>query len=248
MAGITLRYVVYDLLRDFKQLHKDADIKAFQMLYWVLIHADRLRQQHIAKRDSGAYVTRFSVPVEIDQTFNRQRIELPVSIYDFDGDAGVDYMCYSLTGYGTTGAPTTTLAGHPDIDRPQFTIISFTRTSAAKSARLYFREEEEPSPTNPYFYRQGKYLYLLGTEAVSVSEVEVGLKSTFDPTNVSLDIDQPFEFPQELLPVLKRQILDLGRFILQIPNDLINDGTGLQSKQIPTQKLISVNEQPENTE
>jgi len=65
---------------------------------------------------------------------------------------------------------------------------------------------------------------------------------------VSLDIDQPFEFPQELLPVLKRQILDLGRFILQIPNDLINDGTGLQSKQIPTQKLISVNEQPENTE
>jgi hypothetical protein len=123
-----------------------------------------------------------------------------------------------------------------------------TRTSAI-SLPVYFREEEVPSPTNPYFYRQGNYLYLLGTESVHVPRVELGLKSTFDPTDISLDIDQACEFPVELLPVLKRQVLDLGRFILQVPEDLMNDGAGMQSKELPSQKLISVNEQPtEQTE
>lgn len=248
MPGISLRYVVYDLLNDFKVLHSNSDIKPFHLTYWVMCEANYLKKQHIGKIDSGAYITRFSVPVEIDQVFNRQRIELPVSIFDYDGDAGVDYMCYGLQAYGTTGAPTTTLAGVPDVDRPEFTKISFTRTSAAKSGRLYFRDEEIPSPTNPYMYRQGKYVYLLGTENVSVSEVEVGLRASFDPTDISLDIDQAFEFPSELLPILKRRVLDLGRFVLQIPSDLINDGTGLQSKQIPTQKLLSVNDQADNNQ
>lgn len=246
MAGITLRYVVYDLLKDFKQLHKDSDIKVFQMLYWVCMEANYLKKLHQGKIDSGAFVTRFSVPILIDHVFHRQYFELPASIFDYDRDEGIDYLCYSPNYFGTTGAPTTTLAGHPDVDIPEFGTITFTRTTPSKSARLYFRDEERPTPTNPYFYRLNKNIYLLGVESVDVYAIEVGLKTSFDPLVVSLSFDQEFEFPSELLPVLKRRVLDLGRFVLSVPSDLINDGTGLQSKGVSTQKLLSVNDQPQN--
>ena len=122
--------------------------------------------------------------------------------------------------------------------------MTFTRTSPSKAARLYFREDEKPLPSNPYFYRVGDRLYFLGTETLNLSSVELGLKTSFDPTDVNMDIDQDFEFPQDLLPLLKRQILDMGRFVLQVPEDLLNDGSG-QVKPLPTQKLISVNPQTE---
>jgi hypothetical protein len=142
--------------------------------------------------------------------------------------------------------PSKTLPGQPEVDIPQFANITFTRTTPSKSARLYFRDEERPVPTNPYFYRLNKNIYLLGVESVEVSAVEVGLKTSFDPLAVALDFDQEFQFPSELLPILKRKILDLGRFVLSVPSDLLNDGTGLQSKSMPTQKLVSVNDRPQD--
>ena len=246
MPGITLRYIVYDLLHDFKQIHKDSEIKPFQMLFWVISEANYLKKQHEGKIDSGAFITRFNVPIAIDHVFHRQYFELPASIFDYDRDEGITYLCYSPNYFGTTGAPTTTLPGQPEIDIPQFSTITFTRTTPAKSARLYFRDEERPSTTNPYFYRLNKNIYLLGVESVEVSAIEVGLRTSFDPLVVSLSFDQEFEFPSELLPILKRRILDLGRFVLSVPSDLMNDGTGLQSKSMPTQKLLSVNDRPQD--
>lgn len=242
MAGVTLRYVVYDLLGDLKQIYDDADLSPFKVAYWVMTFADRLRKQHIEKRHSGAYLTRFdNVPVLTDTVNGRHYCVLPAAVYDFDEDKGIDYITYTdewYLGFSTTIAPDFI---------PEFTNVTFTRTSPSESARLYFRADETPSPENPYFYRQGDRLYFLGTESLDgFSSVELGLMTTLDPTNVSLDIDQPFEFPSDLLPLLKRQILDLGRFILMIPGDLKNDGTGLQSQQMPTQKLISVNPVEDN--
>ena len=109
MPGITLRYIVYDLLHDFKQLHANSDIHEYQMLYWVIMEANYLLRQHEGKIDSGAFVTRFNVPIAIDHVFHRQYFELPASIFDYDRDEGIAYLCYSPNYFGTTGAPTTTL-------------------------------------------------------------------------------------------------------------------------------------------
>ena len=52
-GGATLRMVVYDILRDLKQVFPDANITPFQVTYWVMVHADKLKKQHVQKRDTG---------------------------------------------------------------------------------------------------------------------------------------------------------------------------------------------------
>jgi hypothetical protein len=226
----TIRFVVYDLLNDLQQIYDDAKLTPFKIFYWTMVHADRLRKLHIEKIDSGAYVYRFdAIVVEVDPVTGRNRFELPAAIYDFDKDDGVDYICYP-----------------PEYDKslPMFAGVTFTRTTPGKAARLYFRDEEKPSPSNPYFYRQNKYIYLLGVEEINLTKVEAGLKTSLEPASLTTDIDVAFDFPQDLIPVLKRQILDLGRFVMQIPVDLVNDGAAFDQKngQMPTQKLVSVND------
>jgi hypothetical protein len=224
----TIRFVVYDLLNDLKQIYDDAALTPFKVYYWTLIHADRLRKLHIEKIDSGAYVYRFdNVVVSVDPVTGRNYFELPAAIYDFDKDDGIDYITYPPI---------------YDLSLPMFASTTFTRTTPGKAARLYFREEERPSPSNVYFYRQNKYIYLLGVEEINLNAIEVGLKTSLAPAALDTDIDAAFDFPQDLIPVLKRQILDMGRFVMQIPADLINDGNVFDSKNMPTQKLVSVND------
>jgi len=85
-------------------------------------------------------------------------------------------------------------------------------------------------------------VYFLGVERISLDSVEVGLFSTFDPTTPP-NLDEEFNFPNELIPVLQRQVLDIGRFVLQIPAERINDANmDYGASNIPKTKLISVND------
>ena len=225
----TIRMVVFDLLSDFKQIYDDAELTPFKVYYWTMIFADRLRAQHVEKRDSGAYTYRFNnVSVLVDSTTGRNYFELPGPIYDFDKDSGIDYVSYPP---------------EMDLSMPMWASVIFTRTTVANVMRLYFRDEEKPSPANPYFYRQNKYVYLLGVEQINLNKVEIGLKTTLEPASLTADINQPFDFPQDLIPILKRQLLDIGRFVMQIPSDLINDGAAFDKAQMPQQKISSVDDQ-----
>lgn len=222
--GATLRHVVYDILTDFKKVHDDVDITPYQILYWVIIHADRLRKLHIEKRDSGAFVVPYDVT--LTKTGDQYKFTLPTSIYDFNEDRGIEYLTYDQ---------------NIDAKYPMLSSVLFTRVAAAGTRRLFFRDDEKPSPDNPYFYRLQDTIYLLGIEDLVLTTLEVGLKASLDPTDVSMDIDQAFDFPQDLLSILKRQIIDLGRFALMLPKDLTNDGND-QVGQVPTQKIIGVND------
>jgi hypothetical protein len=226
-TNATIRFVVFDLLNDLKQVYDDAQLTPFKVFYWVMIHADRLRKQHIEKIDSGAYVTKFDVAVSVDPKTGRNYFELPAAIYDFDKDAGVDYITYPP---------------EFDLSLPVFASTTFTRTTPGKAARLYFREDEKPTPANPYFYRQNSKIWLLGTEQININFIEVGLKASLGVNDPTIDIDQPLDLPQDLLPTLKRQILDMGRFVLMIPRDLANDGASFDNKNMPTNKIVSVND------
>lgn len=218
----TLRLIVYDLLNKFKQVHVNANISPYQMTYWVLVHADRLKKLHVEKRDSGAYVTPFDVNTEtVDGV---RRFELPSNIYDMDRDGGIEYIVY----------------GGDLATDPRYSDVRFTRTTPAKARRLYYHPEEEPSPDNPYFYRLGDYIYLLG-EDETVSEIEVGLYMTFSPTDNDLDLDQMFDFPQDLIPILERHILDMGSWAMNVPKNRLNDPIQ-GSDGVPDKKWTSVDE------
>lgn len=223
--GINLRYIVYDLLRDFKQLYSQADISEYQLTFWVLIHADRLRKQHIEKRSSGEYLAIFDVSVS-STTAGRQYITLPGRIYDFNDDKGIDFITYAQRSLDP---------------QPIFKSITFGRTTPSEAKRLSYREEEAPSPECPYFYRIGNYIYFLGVENVPLDEVEVGLFTTLNPTDVNLSLDQAFDFPADLVPLLKRQVLDLGIWALNVPKDLINDGADTP-QEMPQKKFVGVND------
>jgi len=235
--GTLLRHVVDDIAVDLKQILDDKQVQRSQIAYWVLMVGNRLKSQHIGKRDSGAFLSTFDeVPVETrnvstnpNEIKNRKFIKLPKCIYDYNRDGGIEYISYHVE-------------DHQPECPPPFTNVTFTRTTPSKSERLYFSEYERPSPKNPYFYRVSDYIYLLGIECVDIKSIEIGIYATLDPLT-EIDLDAPFDFPEELLIILKRQVLDLGRFALLIPQERVNDGDdGDQNTSVPTNKLVSVNE------
>lgn len=239
MSQTLLRTVVDDLATDFKQVFDDKQIQKSQIAHWVIMLGNRLLSQHIAKRDSGAFLNIYvNVPIQVVNVSsnpniikNRKFIELPTCIFDYDKDGGIEYISYYVDDL-KVGCP------------PPFTRQTFTRTTPSDAQRLYMSKYEEPSPINPYFYRAGQSVYLLGIECVNPKEIEIGIYSTIKPiTDADIDLDAPFPFPEELLIQLKRQVLDLGRFVMVIPEERVNDGIDSENvQQAPLSKLTSVNE------
>lgn len=236
-----LRHLIDEVITDLKQTIDDAEIDEVTVGFWIITESNRLLGQHIGKRDSGAFLTTWTgVPVvepvttlQIGVVEGRKYITLPASIFDFDGDGGIDYIAY--TSDGGAGCP------------PEFEFVNFERTTPKEARMLLFHPQTKPSPKRPYYYRTGDFIPLLGIENINVTAVEVGIYSTIK-TITEINIDAPFTFPEELMSVLRRNLLDLGRFILFMPDSRVNIGSDPTNENAPapTQKITSVNQpQPE---
>lgn len=238
--GTLLRHIVNDIEVDLRQIFDDKQIQESQIAYWTLIVADRLRSQHIEKRSSGAFLTTFAeIPVEVSETPGdnlvryRKYFDLPKCIYDFNNDRGINYITYSVS---------------EDLkyDLPPITQVKFTRTTPGALQSLYMHPGTKPNSENPFFYRSGNRIYLMGVECVNIKDVEVGLYLNLDPIT-EINLDEVFDFPQELILVLKKNVLEMGRFALMIPKERINDGDdNINPRGVPTSKIVSVND-PVNT-
>jgi len=237
MSQTKFRTVVDDLMKDFKQQFDDKNLQRSQVAHWLIMLGNRLLSQHISKRDSGAFLSIYpDIPIQV-ATENigpniikgRKYIVLPTCIFDYDKDGGVEYISY----YMDKQEPTCP---------PPFTRQTFNRTTPGDIQRVYMSEYEKPSAKNPYWYRAGHNIFLLGIECVNPKAIEIGIYSTIKPiTDPDIDLDGDFPFPEELLIQLKRQVLDLGRFVMVIPEERINDGVDTQ-KVMPMNKITSVNE------
>lgn len=219
---MTYRDICYDILTNLKSNFSDAQFSLNSIFFWVRIYADRLRIQHDQKIDSGAYSTTFVLNVLIDSNNGRQYVIIPSSIYDYDNDKGVEFISYYHA------------------DAGDWRYVTFTRTSIPKAKRLFWTEDELPTPSNPYWYRDGEKLFLIGTECIDLQTVEAGLKLTLAGLTVC-DLDEQMPFPDELIPILQRQVLDLGRFILSVPVDRTETQSGDEPNTVQNkQKLVSV--------
>lgn len=219
MNNSTTRTVVDEILVTLKQIYDDKDITRAQAAYWVITVGNDLLAKHIGKRNTGLFITTFpEVPVSVAKdnsvhniVKNRKYVELPEMVFSYDKDRGVNYVAYEST--GGQGCP------------PRFTNVQITRTTQAESRWLYKSVNTKPSPKQPYYYLSGNIVYFLGIERVPVKNVEMGLLTTINPIE-KIDIDQPFPFPAELLPQLKRGVIDLARYSFFVPDgDSKNDGT-----------------------
>lgn len=235
MAADRLRVVVDDILSTIKQTFDDKQISQAQVAFWVIVVGNQLLSQHNAKRDSGAFLSTFTgVPVKLAQSSSnpdivsgRKYIELPGTIFDYDKDAGVEYIAYYRD-------------ENPECE-PDLMKKTIQRTSPGELQWLKLNAYTRPSLSNPYWYRTGEIIYLVGLENSPIKEVEIGLYLTIDPLE-KVDIDKPFHFPSELLSVLKRQVTDLARFSFLFKDDRSNDGDQNEGNQnVP--KVASVNDQ-----
>lgn len=238
----TLKTIVNDISSNLGQITDDKKILDIQVAHWVIMIANRIKSQHIGKRDSGAFLSIFAeVPIQVDsvnaganKVRDRKYVDLPACIYDYNKDGGIEYMSFYLEDY------------EPNCP-PPFTNQTITRTTPTGAERLYYSDYEKPKPGNAYFYRAGNRLYLLGLECVSPKFIELGVYASLSPvTDPTLNWDEPFDFPEETLPILTRQVLDLGRFILLIPQERINDGSTTTTDSVPSNKIVSVNELSED--
>jgi hypothetical protein len=214
---MTYRYVVYDLQKSFKASFDDADFTFNQILYWVQAFANKLRVQQDRITASGLFTSTYSsIPVKVDLN-SRQYIDLPTQIMDLPNNGGVIYMTYNVDTCKCSG--------------PTFAQSWFQSTDLEKIQSLYMDEYTKPNTKNPYYYRVSdrvdgvsvNRLYLLGTECIKVEDVEIAIKSSLDPSLVC-NIDDNIPLPDEMIPDLMMQVLQLGRFVMLMPNENLNDG------------------------
>lgn len=214
---MTYRFVVYDLQKSFSASFDDADFTFNQILYWVQVVSNRLRASDNGFTNSDLYTSTFSnVPVSVDAN-GAQYVDLPVQIMNLPNNSGIVYLTYNVETCKCSG--------------PTFAQTWFQGTSIGAVQNLYLDKYTKPSITNPYFYRVGAQvdgvgvnrLYLLGTECINVETVAIALKASLDPTSIC-NIDDQISLPDELIQELMMQVLQLGRFIMLMPNEATNDG------------------------
>ena len=232
-----LRIVVDEIRTTIKQTFDDKIVSRAQIAYWVISVGNKLLGQHIVKRSSGAFLAVYVVPVITPKETKlpniikgRKYIELPAVIFDFDNDGGVEYMAYY----------------NPDENcSPEYRFKTIQRTTPSRLQWLEMNDRTKPSPENSYFERIGDVFRISGIESVPVKQIEIGVKRTIDPLE-KIDLDAEFNFPQELLSDLKRQVTDLARFsfLFSESSDRSNDGSDVSQSNVP--KIVSVNEQNPN--
>lgn len=215
---MTYRYVVYDLQRNFNAAFDDADFTFNQILYWVQVFANKMRVQQNLTTNSDLFTSTFSsVPVVVDSK-GRPYVDLPTEIMDLPNNSGIVYITYNMDTCKCSG--------------PMFAQIWFQPTEIGKIQALYLDEYTKPSANNPYFYRVGdrvdgvsvNRIYLLGLECVKIDDVEIAVKSSLDPTT-TCNIDDHISLPDEMIADLISQVLQLGRYVMMMPEENTNDGS-----------------------
>ena len=229
----TYRTITSDIVLLLKQDIDDREIAEAQVMYWVLVVADRLRMLHGVKRSSGAYVTTFVLDIQNDADLGGRRyVTIPGRIYDLDMDGAIKYMKYFI----------------PGSDGQFLREVAFWRTTPAQARSQAGHPDRKPSPHNPQMYREGDRIYLLGVDQ-NAQKVEAGLALTLPNIEEITDdmLDQELPFPAELIMILQRHVMDLGRWTLSVPKTkLENDGTERGNRMDPDMpmpgKTTSVND------
>lgn len=234
------REIVYDIQKDLKMVYDDADIQPYQVLYWVSVVANKFIKQHIdneGKRGSwagGKYLSVFpEVPVATVMTNGKNMVkgrkysELPANILDFDFDKAIGYIAYRL-------------------DDAEIPYVLFSRTTAGQIPNLS-ATFEKPTSDNPYFFIVGTNIYYLGIEKLKIDSVEMGLYTAIDPRAV-LDMDEECPLPEHLVEQTKFTIINMGRFVMNIPKDAINDGANIVRTQATGQLTEPQQEQSDGTQ
>jgi len=219
----TYREIAYSVLTTLKQDGDDSELTISHIVYYIDLVLNRLRAQHIQKSPTGALLTLFNNVSVVVGTDGAKYIELPVAIYDFVNDKGIDFVSYS----------TFPAAGCEDLHIP------FTWVEPSKVHRMYLDKYEKPSPSNPYMFRIANKVYLLGIECVDIKDISIALYTAIDFSK-NCDIDTEVDITSEHMLLVEYQVLELAKFGTTTIKDNVNDGDDTTSilNRVKTQQQV----------
>lgn len=228
---LAMGYTTDDALR-----HREA------VLYNASIILNKLRTQELKKGmktgdslSSSSFLSTYIVPIthndvaDDDVTdFDACYFDLPVPIMNLDYNAGINMVRY-LRNEIPHGCP------------PAVAKTPFSLTTLGSVYNLYQSAYQKPASDRPYVAQVQSRVYVFGVPS-DVKHLLVGLYAAADFT--TLDPDAPADLPPHLMVTLKKMMLDLEAWLLQIPQErLQNDGRDLQPNQtVQTRPAISVND------
>lgn len=212
------RTVVYDFLTNFKRTFDDADIRPTQVLWWAQVITNRLNTERLEQSNTTSpFISTYSsIPVVSDST--GQYFDLPVQVLDLTNDKGIHMLTYNEETCCCSG--------------PIYAQRFFQPTKMSEVHRLYGDEYEKPSPSNPYFYRvankvdgvQVNRIYLVGIDCIVVTDIRIALLEALDPSQ-TCSLDDEIPLAPDLITELQRALMQIGRFIMNVPDERVNDGS-----------------------
>lgn len=212
---MTYRYVGYDLLSSLNKMFDDADIRLSHVLYWISVVSNRINVDQFLKTNTGLYTSTFSnLPIMTDSS-GKKYIDLPADIMDLTNENGIEMLTYCAD----------------ECNPYPFTKVFFQPTRMSEAFMLYMDEYTTPAADNPYFYRVGdkvdsvkvNRLYLLGIECIEVRCLDIAIRGSINPATIC-DLDDEIPIPNERIEELMTAVLQLGRFVMMIPNENVNQG------------------------
>lgn len=245
----TIRNIADDVILHLGELQDDAEVTVARVAYWVKMWADKLLAQRLGKRmeggvagrDTGAYDTAFIVGTAMDPDMQYMYFTLPRNILDLNRDGGIKAITYVRDNV-PENCP-------KDGEKLEFSWTTFDRLQTLAGSTY-----QSPSPFRPYFFRMNTRIptepglsrvYLPGV-ASAITRVRVILVLSIPPL-ADVDVDAPFEFPDDLVGPLTMAVVNMGRMALQVPQErLLNDGRdnmlGAPPPASATGKVVSVND------
>lgn len=227
---LTYRYAAADLKLSLKSIIKDSEIGTSQIIFWIRTCENFIRQRTLKVTATGSFLSEYygvnAIPVQTDNI--KKWITLPTGIYDLEYEKAIDYISYNQPG------------------TPFGKQVRFQQTDVNIIDQLWYSPYEKPSPSNPYFYRVGNNIFLLGIEGVSVVNVNAGLYGSLDPRPIFLNPYSPLQINDEQFPALKEMVLNLGRFVLVVPSNRTEQGDDVRNESLRTfAKNTAKEQQPE---
>lgn len=229
---VSYRYLTDASLEALKANFSDSEISLESVLWWVKITVNKVKAKSIPKTESGSYLATFTdLPTKFQYDGannllrNKKYIELPENIFDLNRDGGVDWLAYSKVIKDENGK---VCYCEP---------IYFQRTTLIEAREMQFNPYEKATEDNPYFIRINNLLYLPGIEDTQNIKLDGAFFITESPyiNDISLD-DEVFLNDEQIQEVLVA-VLSLGRFVILIPEEQVEDGA--DTRTVPAYKQLA---------
>lgn len=209
MSTISYTYAVNDIQTVLQQTFPDAQIRPLSVLFWIRTSENIIMQRHLKVEMTGSYLVNFygvnGISIQTDTI--KKWITLPTGIFDLLYDKGINFISFNETSVV------------PFEKNTRFQVID-----ADDVSRLYMTPYNSPSSKNPFAYRVGNLIYLLGIDDENIASVALSLFSSLDARPDYVPMTNTLGINDEQYMAMKEMVLTLGRFALLVPRERIMDG------------------------